>query len=140
LWSSHRTSRSGSSITGPKGGDQALHQPRSRRAMHHLLRGHDRAQIDRIGRGILNQARQRRETGPAMRVGKPDQPARLAQPHGPAERTLHIIGDALQLRAATGQYDLATDRAGEAQFVQRLADLPGQMFEPLANDRDELCA
>jgi hypothetical protein len=73
----------------------------------------------------------RREAGDGLRPADPDRAA---------EHALHVIGDILELGAAAGQHDLAPDRAGEAELLERRLDLVGQLLDPLADDHHQLGA
>ena len=58
-----------------------------------------------------------------MRLGQARHGLGPADPDRAAEHALHIIGDPLQFGAAAGQHDLAAERPGEAELLQRLLDL-----------------
>jgi hypothetical protein len=94
------------SISGPERCNQSLHQSATRNAVHDLFHRHDRADVNRVRRGIMDKARQRREARPGMSGWKPDKPAWTADPHCAPKGTLHVIRNALQLRAAACQNNL----------------------------------
>ena len=93
---------------------------------------------------LREDARQARPTrvekaGPLCASGKAGE-LRAADADGAAEHALHVIGDVLELRTAAGEHDLATDRTGEAEALQRLLDLGGQFLDALADDGHQLGA
>src|SRR3546814_12178753 len=57
-----------------------------------------------------------------------------------SDLALRIVGDALEVRAATDEHHLAPDRPDEMQVLQRPADLPHHRVETLPYHRDELGA
>src|SRR3546814_9622429 len=54
-----------------------------------------------------------------------------------SDLALRIVGDALEVRAATDEHHLAPDRPDEMQVLQRPADLPHHRVETLPYHRDE---
>src|SRR3546814_7108615 len=94
------------------------------------------AQIDRVRGRIENQTRERRESRSRMRIGQAVQPARSPDARRAAKRALRIVGDALEVRAATDEHHLAPDRPAEMQVLQRTADLPHHRVETLPYHRD----
>src|SRR6187551_944385 len=120
------------------------HQPQAGQAMDLLEARADRADVDRVLRGIEHEPGEGREAGNAVRFGKALELRRPADPDRLAERGLGIVGQPGKLCAAAREHHLAPLPARIAARIalrfERAADVADEPVELAGDHADQLGA